>query len=96
MFEDSTFESTGRIHTRSKRWMIVTFVINGSILLGLILIPLVFPDALHRHALPFLVVAPETPTPKQLPPAHHPAESFMTLRNFRLAMSSHLPGFRQR
>ena len=57
MFEDSTFESTGRIHTRSKRWMIVTFVINGSILLGLILIPLVFPDALPRHSIAALMVA---------------------------------------
>jgi len=61
MFEDSTFESTGRIHTRSKRWMIVTFVINGSILLGLILIPLVFPDALPRHSIAALMVAPNAP-----------------------------------
>ena len=75
MFEDSTFESTGRLHTRSRLWMIVTFAINGSILLALILIPLVFPDALPRHVFPFLVVTPETPTPKQLPQAHHPAKS---------------------
>jgi len=75
MFEDSTFECAGRIHTRSRLWMIVSFAINGSILLALILIPLVFPDALPRHVFPFLAVAPETPTPKQLPPAHHPAKS---------------------
>ena len=83
MFEDSTFESTGRLHTRSRRWMIVTFAINGSILLALILIPLVFPDALPRHVFPFLVVAPETPTPKQLPPAHHPAESIHDASEFQ-------------
>ena len=68
MFEDSTFESTGRIHTRSKRWMIVTFVINGSILLGLILIPLVFPDALPRHSIAALMVAPNAPATEPTPP----------------------------
>ena len=40
MFEDSTFESGGRIKSKSKYWMIATFCINGSILLLLILIPL--------------------------------------------------------
>jgi protein TonB len=75
MFEDSTFESMGRIHTRSRLWMIFTFVINGSVLLALILIPLVFPDALPRHVLPALVVAPATPAPEHLPPAHDAAKS---------------------
>ena len=28
MFEDSTFESTGSIHTRSRRWMIATFILT--------------------------------------------------------------------
>ena len=62
MFEDSTFESTGRIKTRSRRWMIATFAINGLIVLALILIPLVFPDALPRQAIQFLMVAPVQPT----------------------------------
>jgi periplasmic protein TonB len=61
MFEDSTFESTGRIKTRSRQWMIATLAVNGSILLALILIPLVFPDALPRQSIPFLVQAPTTP-----------------------------------
>jgi protein TonB len=62
MFEDSTFESTGRIKTRSSRWMIATFAVNGLIVLALILIPLVFPDALPRQAIQFLMVAPVQPT----------------------------------
>ena len=33
MFEDSTFESAGRIKTKSGRWMMLTGIINGSILL---------------------------------------------------------------
>jgi hypothetical protein len=32
MFEDSTFESGGRIKSKSKYWMMVTFITNGSIL----------------------------------------------------------------
>lgn len=64
MFEDSTFESTGRIKTRSRRWMMVTFAFNGAILITLILIPLIDPDALPSHMLPSLVVAPEVPKPE--------------------------------
>jgi periplasmic protein TonB len=72
MFEDSTFESTGRIHTRSRGWMVATFLLNGSVLFGLILIPLIYPEALPRQALAFLLTAPApppapTPEPKQPP-----------------------------
>lgn len=76
MFEDSTFESNGRIKTRSRRWMIATFTLNGSILVALILIPLVFPDALPRQAMPFLVLAPTTPAPPTPPPARTTAHAF--------------------
>ena len=67
MFEDSTFESTGRIRTRSRGWMIATFIFNGSILLGLILIPLIYPEGLPQQALTFLLTAP--PPPPTPPPA---------------------------
>ena len=61
MFEDSTFESTGRIRTRSRRWMIATFVLNGSILLALVLIPLIYPEALPRQMMNILLEAPVPP-----------------------------------
>ena len=68
MFEDSTFESTGRIQTRSRGWMLATFLLNGSILVGLILIPLIYPEALPRQALSFLLTAPPPPpTPPPMP-----------------------------
>ncbi|MGB6742608.1 MAG: hypothetical protein WBE38_03040, partial [Terracidiphilus sp.] len=51
MFEDSTFESGGKIKTKSGRWMMFTGIVNGSILLLLILIPLIYPEALHREAM---------------------------------------------
>ena len=68
MFEDSTFESTGRIHTRSRRWMIATLALNGSILLALILIPLIYPEALPRQVLTFLLEVPAAPSHPQPPP----------------------------
>ncbi|MGA2349085.1 MAG: energy transducer TonB [Terracidiphilus sp.] len=58
MFEDSTFESSGRIRTRSRRWMIAVFLFNTSILLALVLIPLLCPQALPHQAMLFLVDAP--------------------------------------
>ena len=61
MFEDSTFESTGKIKTRSRRWMAATLALNGTILAILILMPLIYPDALPRHFLPALMVVPEAP-----------------------------------
>jgi protein TonB len=80
MFEDSTFESMGRIRTRSRGWMIATFIFNGSILLLLILIPLIYPEALPRQAIAFLMEAPAPPPAQQPPPqqpthlAHTPSE----------------------
>ena len=62
MFEDSTFESSGRIHTRSRGLMLAASAFNGSILLALILIPLIYPEALSRMAMAILMEAPPAPT----------------------------------
>jgi protein TonB len=66
MFEDSTFESTGRIRTRSRAWMIAALALNSSILLALILVPLIYPEALPRQAMAFLMAVP--PPPAATPP----------------------------
>ena len=39
MFEDSTMESSGRLKTKSGRWMWITGLFNLSILAALIIIP---------------------------------------------------------
>jgi protein TonB len=77
MFEDSTFESTGRIRTRSRGWMIAATLFNGSILLALILVPLIYPEALPRQAFQFLVeVPPPSPAPTQpTPQPAHPVSA---------------------
>jgi protein TonB len=76
MFEDSTFESTGRIRTRSRRWMIAAFALNGSVVVALILIPLIYPQALSRQTMPWLIEAPPLP-PAAAPdrPAPQPAHA---------------------
>ena len=51
MFEDSTFESGGRIRTKSKYWMLATAILNVSVVVILILIPLIYPEALPKQAL---------------------------------------------
>jgi protein TonB len=67
MFEDSTFETMGRIRTRSRRWMVATFALNGSILLALVVIPLIYPEALPSQYVAFLMTVPSAPTPEPKP-----------------------------
>jgi len=80
MFEDSTFESTGKIRTRSTRWMLATFALNGSILLALILIPLIYPEAIPRFNPIALIEAPtapaELPKPIRVPAGAVPVRQF--------------------
>lgn len=73
MFEDSTFESTGRIRTRSRGWMVAALAFNGSILAAMILVPLIYPEALSTHTDPFLVSVP--PLPPSPPPVVREAAS---------------------
>lgn len=61
MFEDAIFESAGSIHTRSRRWMLATLLLNSSILVSLILIPLFYPEALPHESLSVLLTAPPPP-----------------------------------
>jgi protein TonB len=84
MFEDSTFESNGKIHTRSRRWMLVTFALNASVLLALILIPLIYPEAIPRIPNISLMEAPTLPpeTPK---PVHVPPNAVLVQTHFDLS-----------
>lgn len=75
MFEDSTFESTGRIRTRSRRWMFAAFTFNGSIVLALILVPLINPAALPFHSGISLIEAPPPPPAAPDQPTPQPAHA---------------------
>jgi protein TonB len=58
MFEDATFESNGRIKTRSRRWMLVTFALNGAVLAVIVLLPLIYPEALQSKFLNTILITP--------------------------------------
>lgn len=58
MFEDSTFETMGRIHTRSRGWMMATFALNSSILLALVIIPIIHPEMLPQFTSSIPMLAP--------------------------------------
>jgi protein TonB len=58
MFEDSTFETMGTIHTRSRGWMMATFAFYSSILLALAIIPIIHPEMLPRLTSSILMQAP--------------------------------------
>ena len=69
MFEDSTFESNGRIRTRSRAWMVATCAFNGTILLAMVLVPLIYPAGLPRMVRSFLMEAPAPQPPQPKPVA---------------------------
>jgi protein TonB len=71
MFEDAVFESTGSIHTRSRRWMMVTFAFNCAVVMALAISPLVHPEALPGIVNSILMVAPP---PQTFPPKPPPQE----------------------
>jgi protein TonB len=61
MFEDSTFESNGKIHTRSRRWALAALILNSTILALVVLLPLIYPQALQRAEISTILLAPQTP-----------------------------------
>lgn len=61
MFEDSLLESGGKLQTQSKNWAFAAFLLNSSVLMVMILIPILHPEALPRQAMAMLLVAPPPP-----------------------------------
>jgi len=69
MFEDSLMESSGKLKSKSKYWMIVTFGFNLAIIAVMILIPLLYPEALPKTMMTAMLTAPPPPpTPPPPPP----------------------------
>jgi protein TonB len=67
MFEDSTFASASRIHTRSPHYAAGSLVLQTALLAVLMLIPYLYPSALPSKFLAVPLIAPP-------PPAVHVAE----------------------
>lgn len=73
MFEDSLIESGGRLKTKRGRTSLIAFTVQIGIVIVMILIPLIFTEALPRTQLMTFLVAPPPPPPPP-PPAAAPVK----------------------
>jgi protein TonB len=69
MFEDSLIESGGRLRSKRGATTVLSFVLQGILLGILILIPLIYTEALPKQQLMTFLVAPPPPPPPPPPPA---------------------------
>jgi protein TonB len=69
MFEDSLIESGGRLKTKRGWTSLVSFMIQIGIICVMVLIPLIFTEALPKQQLMTFLVAPPPPPPPPPPPA---------------------------
>ncbi|WP_263355839.1 energy transducer TonB [Acidicapsa ligni] len=58
MFEDATFHSSGILHDKTPRWMLLTFAINLCVISALIALPLISPESLPSRLLKATLFAP--------------------------------------
>jgi len=72
MFEDSLLESGGKLKTKQGATTAVAFVFEAIAIIVLVLVPLVFTEALPRQQLMTFLVAPPPPPPPPPPPAAAP------------------------
>jgi protein TonB len=73
MFEDSLIESGGKLKTKRGRTSVVAFLIEFMIIGVMVLIPLIFTEALPKGTTLFMLVAPPPPPPPP-PPAAAPVK----------------------
>jgi protein TonB len=69
MFEDSLIESGNKLKTKRLSTTILSFVLQVGLIGVLILIPLIYTDALPKQQLMTFLVAPPPPPPPPPPPA---------------------------
>jgi len=74
MFEDSLIESGGRLSTKRGLTTTVSFLLQMLLLGVLVLIPLLFTEALPKTQLMTFLVAPPPPPPPPPPPAAAPVK----------------------
>jgi len=72
MFEDSLLEYGGRLKTKKPLTVFVSFVIQTVVVGIMVLIPLIYTEALPRHGLMSFLTAPPPPPPPPPPPATAP------------------------
>ena len=75
MFEDSLLESGGRLKTKRGWTTILSFILQTLLVAILILIPLLYTEALPKQQLMTFLVAPPPPPPPPPPPAAAPVKA---------------------
>ena len=75
MFEDSLIESGGRLRTKRGATTLVSFIFQVVLIGVLVIIPLVFTEALPKQQLMTFLVAPPPPPPPPPPPAAVPIKA---------------------
>src|SRR5262244_4260939 len=74
MFEDSLIESGGRLKTKRGMTTTVSFILQVALVGVLVLLPLIFTEALPKQQLLTFLVAPPPPPPPPPPPAAAPVK----------------------
>src|SRR5438270_13769910 len=74
MFEDSLLESGGRLKTKRGMTTTISFILEIVLVGILVLIPLLFTEALPKQQLMTFLVAPPPPPPPPPPPAAAPVK----------------------
>src|SRR5947208_16836095 len=69
MFEDSLIESGNKLKTKRGRTTAVSFLLEALVIFVMVLIPLLFTEALPKAQLMMALVAPPPPPPPPPPPA---------------------------
>src|SRR5512142_1921482 len=73
MFEDSLLESGNRFRAGRRRWTtLLSFVLQMFLICILVIIPLIYTEALPKQQLMTFLVAPPPPPPPPPPPAATP------------------------
>ena len=72
MFEDSLMESGGKLRTKQGATTALSFALQIVLIGVLVLLPLIFTEALPRQQLMTFLVAPPPPPPPPPPPAAAP------------------------
>ena len=72
MFEDSLMESGGKLKSKQGATTAISFILQMILIGVLVLLPLVFTEALPKQQLMTFLVAPPPPPPPPPPPAATP------------------------
>ena len=81
MFEDSLIESGGKLKTKRGATTLISFLFQVALIGVLVILPLVFTEALPKQQLMTFLVAPPPPPPPPPPPAAAPVKVVKTIQS---------------